>query len=168
MFRSSRITVAIIAAQLCSYSYGQTRAVLVADTPVRIRPVQSISATMQRGQYVEFQVADAVWCGNVIAIPRGAVVIGMIATINKLLFRRITEIEVNFLYVLAASGERVPLHSGQDLRADWKVRLVKGSVPSGAETTAYVSREMEVSAPAATEWNRSGGVMWANPNRNGH
>ena len=119
MFRSFRITVAIIAAQLCSYSYGQTRAVL-ADTPVRIRPVQSISATMQRGQYVEFQVADAVWCGKIIAIPRGAVVIGKIATINKLLFRLITEIEVNFLYVLTASGERVPLHSGQDLRADWR------------------------------------------------
>jgi len=136
-------------AQLCSYSYGQTVAVLLADTPVLVRTVQSISPAMQVGQYVECQAVDAVWIGNVIVIPRGAIVIGEIARIHKPLFRQSTEIEIKFIYVRTASGERAPLRSGRDLRADWKVRLVNGALPIGAETKAYVSRDMEVNTGVA-------------------
>lgn len=157
MFRSSGITMAIIAAQLCSYTYGQTRAVLWADTPVRVRTTQSLFP-VKIGQYVDFQVADAVWVGNAIAIPRGANAIGTIAAIHRLSFH--SEIEIRFIYVRAASGERVPLYSGQDLRVLWKVRLVKGAIP-GVETTAYVSRDMDVNTLVATESNRPGGTEHA-------
>jgi len=66
---------------------------------------------MQIGQYVECQVTDAVWVGNVIAIPRGAIAITEITAIHQSLFRRMTEIEIKFIYVRAASGECVPLQA---------------------------------------------------------
>ena len=76
---------------------------------------------------------------------------------HKFRFRQAIQIEIKFIYVRAASGERVPLRSGQDLRADWLVRLVNGSsLPIGAETKAYVSRDMEVNMVVAT--GRPGGI----------
>jgi hypothetical protein len=53
--------------------------------------------------------------------------------------------------------ERIPLHSGRDLRALWKVRLVNLAMP-GVETTAYVSRDMDVDTLVATESNRPAGI----------
>lgn len=148
-----------VLAGLCSYSYGRTPVVLPADTPVRVRTVQSISPAMQIGQYVPCQVADPVWIGNVVAIPRGAMVICEIAAIHKSLFRQVTEVKIKFIYARATSGERVPLRSGsQRLQADWKVRLVNGAIPIGTETNTFVSRDMEINAMVATEAARLGGI----------
>jgi len=159
MFRSSKITMAIImAAQFCSYSYGQTRAALWADTPVRVRAMQSPSPALQIGQQVDFQVADAVWAGNAIVIPRGANVIGEIAEIHRLSVH--PEIEIRFIYMRAASGERVPLHSGRDPRALWKVRLIDGTIP-GLKTTVYVSGDRDINTLVAAESNQPGGTEHA-------
>ena len=158
MFKSLKVTTAVLAG-LCSYSYGRTPVVLLADTPVRVRTMQSISSAMQIGQYVPCQVADAVWIGDVIAIPRGAMVICEIAGIHKSLMGQVTEVKIKFIYARAASGERVVLRSGsQRLRADWKVRLVNGGIPIGTETDTFVSTDMEINAMVATEANRPGGM----------
>lgn len=156
MFRSPKPTLAMLAS-LCCHAYGQTPAVLFADTPVQVRLVQSISiSTLQVGQDVDFQVTDPVWVGNAIAIRRGAFVTGQIADIHKLLFRPV-RIEIRFLYVRSASGDRIPIR-GRQIQANRKAGLLHGVLPVGTETTAYVSRDMDVSVVAATESVRPAGI----------
>jgi hypothetical protein len=156
MFRSSKLTLAMVSS-LCCHAYGQTPAVLFAGTPVQVRLVHPISiAMLQVGQDVDFQVTDPVWIGNAIAIPQDAFVSGQIADIHKLLFHPI-QLEIRFLYVRAASGDRVPIRGGQ-LQANWKVGLLHGVLPVGTETTAYVSRDIEVGVVASTESTRPAGI----------
>jgi hypothetical protein len=145
----------VVFAQWCIIGYGQTPVVLLADTPVPIRTVQSLSAAAQIGDYVGFQVTDPVWIGNVIAIPRAAMAMGEITAIHKSVFRQTLQLEIRLIYVRAASGERVPLRNSQ---ADWKVPLMKGTLPIGTETTAYVGIDAVVNTVVTTETNRPGGL----------
>lgn len=137
--------------------HGQSIVGLLQDTPVRIKIAQSFSARdVQVGQQIEFEVADTVWCSDIVAIPRGAVVVGAIAPMHKPVFRRTDEIWIRLLYIRAASGERIPVHILRQGEADWKIDLVKKVVPRNLETTAFVSRDMQLLVVAPTTLDHPG------------
>jgi len=162
MFKTSGMAIAIIAAQLCSYSYGKTRAALYAETPVRIRTVQDLSAAMRPGEHVEFQVAAAVLVGGDIVIPRGARAVGEIESIDRTWLRQVSKLQIRLLYAVAASGADIPIRSyrrsSRHGRTTWAVRVEKETEPAGAETRAYVSIEMDAKELVASASQRPGGT----------
>jgi len=143
------LTIVTVFTGLSVLVYGQAPVTLSQDTPVRIVIVDSFSARgAQVGQQIEFQVADTVWSGNAVAIPRGAAVVGEIAPTHRALFRRTDQIWVRLFYIRTPSGERIPVHILRQGEAEWKIDLVKNVVPGRLETTVFVSRDMQL-APAA-------------------
>jgi hypothetical protein len=152
----SKLTMTVFV-PLCWHAYCQMPDALWADTQVNVRTMQTISPAMLKiGQDVDIQVMDTVWAGNTVVILRDANGIAKITAIHKFPSRPI-QIEIGFMYVRAASGERVPLRSGQ-LLADWKVSLPHGVLPTGAETTAHVSRDMPINVLITTESTRPAGI----------
>jgi hypothetical protein len=137
-----------VLAGLFPLMYGQSSIVgLSQDTRVPIMTHVFSAHGLQAGQQVDFQVADAVLCGNTIAIARSATVIGEIVRIHQNLFGRVDQLVVRLQFIPTVSGERIPLymgrHIGRQTQIDWKIDVVGGSVVACLETTAYVSRDMQ-------------------------
>jgi hypothetical protein len=143
---------------LPSLIHGQSSMVgLPQDTAVLIRPGHSISMQgAQKHQQIAFQVGDAVWIGNAVAIPRTTPVIGEIVDFHRDWFRRIDGLFIKLLYICTASGERIPLHIVRQGKADWKIDLVAGAMPRDLETIAYVSRDVQLALAAPTALDHSG------------
>ncbi len=150
-----------VLASLFPLMYGQSSIVgLSQDTRVPIMTHAFSVRGLQAGQQVDFQVADAVLCGNMIVIARSATVIGKIVQIHKNLHGRVNQLVVRLQYIPAVSGERIPLymgrHIGRQTPIDWKIDVVGGSVVAGLETTAYVGRDMQLVLAAPSNLDHSG------------
>ena len=139
------LTGMVVFGNLSLLLFGQSPVTLLQDTAVRII-VDSFSARKaQVGQQTEFRVAENVWSGNTVAIPRGSVVVGETVPVPKALFRR-TEIWIKLLYIRTPSGEHIPVHIFRHGEADLRIDVVKKAVPGELVITAYVSRDMQLLA----------------------
>ncbi len=153
MFRTSEVTSALFVL-MCMQAYALTPAPLFADMPVRVQPAQALSPeSLEVGHYIYFQVSDAV-CGDSFAIAQGADVIAEITDLHKSLLGRITAIEIRFLYIRTTSGEHVPVYRSRYLQTDWKVRLVRGTIPFRTQATVFVSRDFAGNTSVTNESTR--------------
>ena len=114
------------------------------------------SRKAQAGEQIQFRVAENVWSGNTLAIPRGSVVVGETVPAHKARFRRMDQIWVKLLYICTLSGEHIPVHIFRHGEVDLKIDVVKKGVPGELEITAYVSRDMQLLAAQSTTLEHPG------------
>ena len=148
--------------------------VLVEDTPVRLRLMQTLSSgTAKLNEKVDFEVIEDVKVNNIVVIPQGGTAIATVTEAQpKRRFGRSGKLNVNIDYVRLPNGDKAPLRavkggSGGSRTAVMTTAVVataivffpaaplfffmKGKniiIPKGTEISAYVAADKPISSAA--------------------
>lgn len=139
------------------------RVTLPKDTPVKVEFTEELTSREDKaGKQVHFKIADNVYVGDVLVLPKGATGDG---TIRKVVqprsFGRDARIDIEFTHVYALDGSKIPVYIGEVAKQEAKTAAgaagaaIGGMIilgPIGALGGAFVTGKAVVIPVGATTY----------------